>query len=657
MPGGFVGVDIFFVISGFLITGILLKKATSDGRIGLAAFYAKRAKRILPAALLVLVVSGALTLIVLPRTRWDDVGLQTLGAAFSVVNWIFAATATDYLRSDSAPSPLQHYWTLSVEEQFYLLWPLLLVGAVILARRAKDVHATRISESRFRRKAFGAALLITVPSLGYSIFYTVHNPDAAYFVTTTRMWELGIGCILAIVLPWVPKLSPRVAVILGTAGIGAMLAAAAFYSADTRFPGSAALLPTLGAAAVILAGTDKRTVVTRALSIRPLQFIGDISYSLYLWHWPLIVIGTYLLGGLEFYQGVLIILLAIVPAFLSSHYVEQPVLRSRALTVDVRTLGLGMLGMVLTGVLAVTVLSATPGPHDQSASGSTSGGPEDRRIGAQILADDPSAGAPVESAAPFTPSAVAAPDDNPAPYADGCHQDAVEDSPVPCTYGAEDSSYEVALVGDSHAAQWAPALEELATKNDWKLTTYTKSSCPLVGTMIFLTGKDQSYESCGRWNEKVTSLLLRDQPDLVVLSSTTHRAVNGKPMGDAFARAWQPLSNAGLNLVVIADTPLPSQDIPECVSANEEDLISCTTSQKDAFANAWPEQRAALDQVEGVASVNLNELICPEDRCAPVIGNVLVYRDSSHLTATYSRSLAGALEQGLEHLGAPVAAP
>lgn len=664
LPGGFVGVDVFFVISGFLITGILLREARRNQTISLAGFYARRANRILPAALIVLVATLVATFALLPKTRWDDIGLHVLGASLSVANWIFARTSTDYLRNDEAASPVQHFWTLGVEEQFYLLWPLLLVAALALAARGLSLRlreGTAFEYATFTRFALLAALLITVPSFAYSVLYTRANPGAAYFVTTTRMWELGIGCLIAILATRLGALPRAAATVLGLAGVAAMLAAGFLYSAETVFPGYAALLPTLGAAAVIIAGITHSTPVSRILSIRPMTFVGDISYSLYLWHWPLIVIGTYLLGGLTFAAGLVIISASLVPAYLSYRYVERPVLRTRRLARNSRALAAGLVAIVLVAVLAVgsIVIARPPGTTAGSASGPVDGGStlnSTPPIGAQLLAADPAVGAPVDRVENFTPVPEAAPDDNPLPYADGCHVSAVSVQPKNCTYGDATSDYTVALVGDSHAAQWTPALTPLATANGWRLTTHTKSGCPLIDTAIVVDGtSDEPYESCVTWNSNVTASLLGDAPDFVVVSSALYRAVNGEPLSEAFARAWQPLLDAGIPVAVLADTPVPGIDIPECASVNPESLTECATPRSDALENATADLERAVRLAQGPTMIDLTDLICPQDRCAAVVGNVLVYRDSSHLTASYSRTLADALGDELAPLGVPVA--
>lgn len=480
--GGFVGVDVFFVISGFLITGLLVKEATATGRVALTGFYARRVRRILPAATAVLLFVTAATVITLPRTRWDDTAAHALGSAAYVVNWLFAADAVDYLEAGAPPSPVQHFWSLAVEEQFYVVWPVLLVGVTALARR----RGGRVSQ-----RWIGAGVLaVTIPSLAWSVLHTAGDPAAAYFVTTTRLWELGIGALLAVLVPVLRRLPPPVATGLGWAGLAAVLWAGVAYSTATVFPGSAALLPTLGAAAIIAAGTAEqaRRGAGRLLSARPLTWVGDVSYSLYLWHWPLLVLASYRLGDLDVVQSLAVVAIAVVPAYLSFRFVEKPFQHTPLLRRDGRALAAG---------LALTILSTGAAGTLMVASASAS--PR------QSTADDTvSRGAPVPTVRPtpgdvldFGPAAVAAAEDNPSVYDDGCHRPQAESDVVWCEYGVPDGATTVALVGDSHAASWVPTLQVLAEEHGWRLRTATKSSCPLADADLTVSEDAAPYRVPG----------------------------------------------------------------------------------------------------------------------------------------------------------------
>ncbi len=281
VKGGFVGVDVFFVISGFLITGLLVRELESTGRISLLGFYARRAKRLLPATALVLVATAAATWAFLPLTDRATFATDIFSAAFYVVNWRLADRSVDYLAEDVGPSPVQHFWSLAVEEQFYIVWPLLLALAAWIFGRRGGVGRTRL--------AFALAF-VAVPSFVWSLRLTSRDSATAFFVTTTRLWELAVGAAVAIGERRWSALSRPVAVGLGWAGLVAIACSAFLFREGARWPGFGALLPTLGAAAVIVAGHVPTTAgAARFLSLSPMVWIGGLSYSLYLWHWPLLV--------------------------------------------------------------------------------------------------------------------------------------------------------------------------------------------------------------------------------------------------------------------------------------------------------------------------------------------------------------------------------
>jgi peptidoglycan/LPS O-acetylase OafA/YrhL len=684
-PGGFVGVDVFFVISGFLITGILLRELRKDGRISLTAFYARRARRILPAAGVVLVAVVALTVLVLPKTRWMDIGGQVMASVFYVVNWIFASSSVDYLAKDQAPSPVQHFWSLAVEEQYYIVWPVLLIGAAWLARsrsqRGRGRSRYGVDPQRLIRLIPIALAVVAIPSLAWSIFYTGANSGAAYFVTTTRLWELAVGAGVSVFVPQLKNLTAPLAHVLGWGGLASVIAAGVLYSGAMPFPGAAALLPTLGSAAVIAAGVSRSDRgVGSVLGVRLATWVGGISYSLYLWHWPLIVVATYVFGGLSLVQGLAVVAISLVPAYLSYRFIEVPVQKSKALSYNnSRTIGLAVISSLAAAVLALgpmlaigqqpapaTARPVAVAPAVTAAPGATAAAPV-ALLGAELLAKNPSLGKPKDSVPAFEPTALTAADDNPPVYADGCHQSETQVEPMSCVYGAKAGKFTVALVGDSHAAQWVPALQAVAIKNGWKLETYTKSSCPLADLDIAKGEGAEVYTTCRTWNENIQKALAASKPNVVVTSSLLHiPVINGartsdaariQAMGDGLHASWTRLADAGIPIVSIVDTPFMGIDVPECVAANEKSLTKCAVAkEKTDIGGGQPEAIGAAG-LKSVSVINLNAMICPDTLCAPVIGNVLIYRDAAHMTATYSRSLATALDAKLIALKPFAAAP
>nr|WP_026876269.1 acyltransferase family protein [Jiangella gansuensis] len=650
VSGGFVGVDVFFVISGFLITGLILREIETTGRLRLARFYARRIRRLLPATAVVLGATAALTVALLPPVRWAATAGDIAASATYLVNWRLAGDTVDYLAADAPPSPVQHFWSLAVEEQFYLAWPLLIIAVIWAHRR----HTTRRGRGGCspRRVLLAALAAITVPSLAWSIHLSATAPGPAYFITTTRAWELGIGAAIALSATRLTRLPHAAATVLAWTGLGAIATAAITYNATTTFPGHTALLPVLGTAAVITAGlTTTHTTPGRLLSTTPMRFIGALSYSLYLWHWPLLIAATAAFGELTPAQGLGVVTASLVPAWLTHRLVEAPIHHARALaTHPARAFAVGATATAIALTAAFLTTRAIPDYDTPThAPGAAALGPDP--------ATDPDA-RPVDHVTAMTPDPVHVPDDNADVYADGCHQSQTDAEILMCAYGDLDSDRVVALVGDSHAAQWQPALEEVASRNGWRLETYTKSACGFFSVDV-INADGAPYTSCTEWNDVLLDELTGpDRPDLVITTgSNSYRvAEDGHELGDdessqrlaaGMRDSWHAVRDAGVDLAVIRNTPWLGNDPAECISENPDRLTTCAEPTDDALDRSGDTQVLAVQELGGIDLIDLNEAICPTDTCPAVIGNVVVWRDSHHLTATYARTLAPRLEESL----------
>ncbi|GAA1750138.1 acyltransferase family protein [Luedemannella helvata] len=660
VPGGYVGVDVFFVISGFLITGLLVAELDSTGRIDLLAFYARRSRRLLPAAGVVLLATLVLGWLCLPATRWSGTAGDVIAAAAYVVNWRLADHAGDYLAQDEAPSILQHYWSLAVEEQFYLIWPVLLVLVGVLAARRRRSPARWLGlrsgharpAARTPRGWLVAALAaVGLPSLLWSAHLTTAMPERAYFVTTTRLWELAVGGALALGVAWLPRLPRRLAAVIGWAGLAAIGAALVGFDHETPFPGWAAAVPVLGAAMVIGAGPAAgRAGPERLLDTGVLRALGLISYSLYLWHWPLLVAARARFGDLSALGGLAVVAMSVVPAALTYRFVENPLRNRRHLVrVPARALRLGALSTGVPVLVAVVLLTTVPsgtGPVPGATPGAAALRPFPR--------DDP-AGAPTDRVAVVFPDPVAAARDVPASYARSCHA-GTTGTLLTCEFGDPAGRVTVAVAGDSHVAQWLPAIEPIAQELGWRAHMYTKSSCPVLDAEI-VKPSAQQVASCAEWNRELRRLLLGPaRPDVLITSSARYRVrrADGAASGadddvivDALRRTWQAFVDAGVRVVVLRDTPYPEQHIPDCAAAHRTQLTRCSFPRSAALKGTGEAQEAAAREMRGVTLVDLNDAICPTPRCAAVIGGVLIYRDKSHLTASYAASLRPRLRTAL----------
>ncbi|TDQ45510.1 acyltransferase family protein [Actinorugispora endophytica] len=634
LPGGYVGVDVFFVISGFLITSLLIREVRSRGAVSLGRFYVRRVRRILPAATLVLVATAVATAVLLPATRWEQTAVELAASAAYAENLVLAGQTVDYLAAEEAPSPVQHFWSLAVEEQFYLLWPLLFVGWAALRARAGRTRRT----GAVLACAVGAVL---AASFACSVLLTASEPTAAYFLPHTRVWELAAGGALAAALTrWeVPRVLRAP---LGWTGLAAIGAAAFSYGAGTAFPGTAAALPVLGAAAVIAAGRGPgRLSAGRLLGTGPARFVGDISYALYLWHWPLMVITLGMLNETGFdpvpLSGALVLAASFLLAWGTRIAVEDPV-RERGLLDTGRSAAVFALVGVLVvagagGALHVRAQQALTTPFDPSV-----------HVGPEALAS----GEPTQTEVvdPLYPSVVGAEDDLPDLYSDGCQSTEAETAPSPCVYGSEDAGTTVAIVGDSHAAHWSPALQEVAEDRGWRLYTFTKSSCAFTTELLTRPNGD-AYPQCQEWNENVVAELRELGPSIVFTSSRAlalphgvDDAVTGRErMAEGMVRLWTRLEESGIRVVALRDTPKTRARVVECIDLHARALDPCAQDRDNALEAADPQVLAASRPGNDALVIDLSDRFCAEDVCPAVVGNVIVYRDSHHLTATYSRLL------------------
>ncbi|RUQ99090.1 acyltransferase family protein [Labedella endophytica] len=633
VPGGFVGVDVFFVISGFLISGHLVGSLRRTGRIDFMRFYAARARRILPASLVTIAATAVAAFIVVSPLRIVEILQDAVASALYVPNIVFAIRQTDYL-AGTAPSPFQHFWSLGVEEQFYLVWPVLLLAAFLVGRRSV-------------RSILLVIGLVTVASFVASVALTPEAPSLAFFSPMTRAWEFGVGALVAGAAPLLAGLPGRVAVVLGWVGLGMVLTAAATYTAAVDYPGVAALLPVAGTALVIAAGSGTtgsegvpRGSVTGLLSLRPFLFVGAISYSLYLVHWPILVLAHEHLGLDEPLPAVVSVVLAAasVPiAWLLFRLVETP-LRSgrstgRRVVVVSSAVTLALVAGLLGGSAAATHLPLTSAREVPPTAAA------ELPVGTDVVPTN---------IAPALRSATA---DTGAVYTDGCQQNLSGTEVVSCSFGSVESPRTIALFGDSHAGRWFPALEQAATALDYRLDTYTKSGCRTEETAEAWASSKNA--SCAEWREAAVQELLADPPDVIVLANhlgpTPGRdpAIQRDDWVDGLSALYDRLPESSL-VVTIADSPEFETSPVLCLSSNLDDADRCSVPREDALNPAIRDAQRLVAAEHGGAVIDLTDFFCNVTTCPAVIGATLVYSDEHHVTATYSRSLADVLTARLE---------
>ncbi len=623
LPGGFVGVDVFFVISGFLITNHLLANLDNDGRVQFRDFYARRIRRILPASFVVLVGSLALGTFLLPRLQHEAMLRDAFAAALYFPNLLFARDRTDYL-ADTTPSLVQHYWSLGVEEQFYLVWPaLMFVGFLILGRSKK--------------RLFWMVAGLVVISFAACVYLTFRSQPWAFFSMPTRFWELGVGGLVAFSVGKIVSIPIAVAAGGGWFGLAGILAAGVLFNDQTLFPGYVVALPVLATAAVIFFGTmPTRLGPGSALGARGMVFIGAISYSLYLVHWPLLLLAEQG-GGIGTILSPLAKLglaVAAVPiAYLLYRLVERPFqqspgIRRRPILVIVSAAALsGLIAVVFAG--GMRVAAQTPLDAGRDAAGAA---PATLPVFTGYVPNN------------LQPALRKVSGDNPTIYLDGCHVDNIVTESLGCQYGNADAPIDVVLFGDSHAAQWFPALNALADDGALRLRVETKSACPSVAMSVLLY--DAPYVACDEWRASVIAELNEVRPDLIIISNYGHgyalTDVAREAWVDALASTIGQLDEAGV-VMVLADTPHFPSMRALCLSAHLDDTEACASSRDDALEAQLASKESEVTIAHGSMYVDLNNYICSDSICGPIIGNTLVYRDANHLTATFAETLSGPL--------------
>ncbi|MFE9748567.1 acyltransferase family protein [Saccharothrix saharensis] len=644
LTGGYVGVDVFFVISGFLISSHLDREITSTGRVRLGRFYARRVRRLLPAAMLVLLVSIVAAYFLLPYPRWQATAAESFASALYWENWLLAAKSVDYSAANAAASLVQHYWSLSVEEQFYLVWPLLLV---------------LLFKIRQRRAQIAGIAAVGVASLAFSVHYTQVEPNQAYFVTPVRVWEFALGALVALTGV---ELSKRFSGAASAVGFAMILGSAFAYGHGTPFPGYLALVPTVGTALVIASGQRPgRQWHAPVTASSPVQFLGGISYSLYLWHWPLIILAPFAFGdALRAGRMTTPYLLVVLAVSLVLAYLSKVLVEDRGISVRLGT-GATFAAMV-AGLVVVSVaagaLNWTYGRHVAQAERDVASHGTGPCAGAQALI--PSHGCPD----PLGPAKVV--DMGPANeyfrQPPGCVPlEGVADAVV-CDYsGGSDTAQSVWLVGDSHAQQWQPPIADLARERGWVFKYAYLGGCPFADVdFVGYRGvaPEETKRKCTDWTARITDAVADDSPSLVLTSFFSRKETVDDGSGrsqteqyrDGLEPRWKRWTDAGARVVVLGDPPLNAEVRDhQCVALNPADPAVCAVDRGVAQPVDPLTEVARRSTNPGVSLVDLSDYFCDERKCHAVVGNIAVYYDADHLNAAFSRTLTPMLAEVITH--------
>ena len=592
VSGGFIGVDIFYVISGFLITGLLLREIDRSGTINFKEFYSRRFKRLLPTSFFVLAITAVVSWMLIPATMRTSLGRDVIAASLYVSNYLFAWWQADYQNLDATPSPVIHYWSLAVEEQFYLVWPLLILLFFTLSKYLKN-----------RMVLTYLVATITLASFIFSIYQTENSPIWAFYSLPTRAWELGLGALLVLVPPF------KTRKFIGLIGFVLLIISAFLFNESTPFPGLNAALPVIGTVLLIATINSWPPFLNDVANSRFSQWLGEISYPLYLWHWPLLVLpSTYFARPLEVYERLLAIAATILLADLTHRFIEEPYRNKKILPLLVYKKAAYVTGIsVFMG--AVIMFTNSDKIDISGIKGAVSL--------AQIKA-------------------------RPQIYDDGCHANYAQTQSGKCEYGKLDSNKTMVLYGDSHAAQWFPALIEIANRSGYKLISLTKSACPSVETVR----RDQGgfkMSRCVQWRENTIKRIQDIEPDVLIMSSFQYFAQ--PPQFNDRTQWWNEgqrkllnqVKNSSPHLIYITDTPHPTRDIPACLS--NYSITECNTSERSKNLS-----------IPGFKVIDPNPWLC-SNVCPAVKDGVVAYRDASHISVDISLALIPRLTQALRDQG------
>ncbi|WP_347040062.1 acyltransferase family protein [Glutamicibacter halophytocola] len=654
LPGGFVGVDVFFVISGFLITSHLIAKPPKNAA-DVARFWMRRVKRLIPASFLVILCGVLGIWIFAPQTVWEDWGLQAFAATFYFQNWFLALTKVDYLAEGDAPSPFQHFWSLSAEEQFYFVWPIL-IGLLIFAA------------IKYKKKSQNVVLagigIVFVLSICYSLYETATEPGGAYFSTFTRVWEFSAGALVAALGNKAHAAKNDLMSLVGSwGGVLAISFSAVAFTGEMPFPGYIAIIPVFGTALILLSNSTHKYSPTLFLNTKLFQFFGDNSYAIYLWHWPLLVLMPFMVDDFKWPQKMIALVLTLVLAVLTQKLVEVRFRRfidTSTLLSAPRFLAAGSLVLaLLAGAFYLNSARITDDAQDvNKALAQVEKEVGESCFGASALSDgrtkQDAAETPYQQVAP---EPVAAKTDKPVLYKDDCFASQTtdfQDRPV-CSYGK--GKIKVALVGNSHAGQWFPALDKLAQENGWQIDTYLANRCAVMGEEqeFDSKAKDEGRGELGDW---ATGQIEKQDYDLVISSNRQSVPVSGhsmesteEPATQAYETILKKWADTGAQVAVIRDTSWPGatlENVPDCVAENSGKLSECSGD-----ADKWIPQDPQADAVNAlddpnIVQIDMNDQLCEDDRCYTVVGGILAYWDHSHLSATYAQSLSGTLGSRME---------
>lgn len=619
------GVDVFFVVSGFFMTGLLLRQYSNDGSLVPFKFWGKIIRRVAPSAYVVLLVTLIAGYFFISPSLLRAFVNEVLFSAVHLENFRLIMLSVDYLSQNNPPSPVQQYWALSMQIQFYVLLPILVFSSIFIAKKMLSIMPLVLVFSSF-----------IVMSFFYSVYVTQWQPGSAYFNTGARLWEFLAGGLLAVILPFI-SVSQRFVNITGFVGLVSLLLVGIIVPESMSFPGYIALLPVIAALMLIISGSGSQvSTVSKILSNKYLVAIGGVSFTVYLWHWPILTFYQRYIDSTEvgFLAGLLIMLFSCFLAHATSKLIDTPVKKIGKDKIWV-SYGIGVLFFAPVAISAVTLRQDIVSSQAERIAYW-----EQSEI-TQLVSMD--AGKEMRANEIFFADFLAINKMHPESYVTGCHQELYASEVKTCEFGDTDSEVIVALVGGSHAAQWLPPLDEIGKNSGIKVINITKSGCPLGAV-------DMSPESCEEWNVSVLERLHEINPNVVVTNST-RAGVGGVDefTPESYVEQWLSLSVAGIDVIGIRDNPNFGFDVPSCVYKNKAEPLVCSIEESSAYLPQDPSVEHA-NNISGFSNIDIADWFCVEGLCPPIFGNILIYKDSDHISVPFSLMLRYKLHEQLHAL-------
>lgn len=644
LPGGYVGVDVFFVISGYLISLHILQRADGSFWKQIVSFFTKRVLRLAPLGIFVLFVILLLTIFFVPGPEKNSNFTQIVTSSFAIENWALAFNSVDYVHQSDTPTLTQHFWSLSIEEQFYIFWAifLLLMLSGNLWRK----------KNRLNIRLFSLTAVIVLLSFMISIAWTQWQQDSAYFSTFTRIWEFGVGALWAIAVVSFDKFPAFIEKkflknFILIVSLAAIIGSALLFNADSSFPGIIALLPVAGAIGVIVVGSKRESdKFWSHKTLSPIRGLGNISYGLYLWHWPILICSIYVFGNsLSDISKLGLITISILCSILSWIFIEKKFISIRTQKTKIKILG-ALASMVVLLFFFSSVAYSLTQIFQQNESELSAA--SQSCLGANSLINS-------ECLNPFDSRLLIDPGQAATDYAQNTFDDCssgleigrLSDVPI-CEYGNQNSPNSLVLVGDSHAGQWLPALIEVSKTNDLKVIAAVRSSCYFSNSPPYVPGDVEG--ACQIWQKQALQFILDQSPTYVVIAGLS-------PFGYEFGKAYLPdysvmkagytsvisqIVNNGSKVLIIKDTPYMEESIPSCLAQNSNKL-DCRKERKSVLDSHRDLLAEAGAEINGVTVVDLNNNICDDEYCYAVVGGLIVFRDHQHLTKTYVETLSSQL--------------